>query len=180
MSRPPYTVPEAMQVLGVADKTIRRMLAAGQLKEAGRDAGNRILIDPDTVEAVAVHMGRMVTARQEVREIAPAINANAEASLAAINAFRDVVQQQNQRIFELQQQLADLRAAQKYLPGPGRVQELEAEVQRLKGENERLQALEHEHKEQSAQAPVHPGSQGQDQSTGGIFGGLFRRRRSGG
>ncbi len=38
MTRPPYTVPEAMQVLGVADKTIRRMLAASQLREAGRDA----------------------------------------------------------------------------------------------------------------------------------------------
>ncbi len=173
MSRPPYTVPEAMQVLGVADKTIRRMLAAGQLREAGRDAGNRILIDPETVEGMAVQLGRKVTARQEVREIAPAINANAEASLAAINAFAQVVEQQNQRIFDLQQELAELRAAQRYLPGPGRVQELEADIQRLKAENAQLQ-------QQLDQTRAQPTTQATDQPPAGILAGLFRRRRSDG
>ncbi len=168
MNRPPYTVPEAMQVLGVADKTIRRMLAAGQLREAGRDAGNRILIDPDTVEAAAVQLGRKVTARQEVREIAPAINANAEASLAAINAFTHVVEQQNQRIFELQQELAEMRAAQRYLPGPERVQALEGEVQRLKEENARLQAVIDQTRDQTT-------SHQQNEQPGGFFS-RFRRR----
>lgn len=173
MSRPPYTVPEAMQVLGVADKTIRRMLAAGQLREAGRDAGNRILIDPETVEGMAVQLGRKVTARQEVREIAPAINANAEASLAAINAFAQVVEQQNQRIFELQQELAEARAARKYLPSPEWIREVEAEVQRLREENVRLQ-------QQLDQTRAQPTTQATDQPPAGILGGLFRRRRSDG
>lgn len=78
-----------------------------------------------------MQLGRKVTARQEVRELAPAINANAEASLAAINAFTQVFEQQNQRIFGLQQQLADMRAAQRCLPGPERVRELESEIQAL-------------------------------------------------
>ncbi len=168
MTRPPYTVPEAMQVLGVADKTIRRMLAAGQLREAGRDAGNRILIDPDSVDAAAVQLGRKVTARQEVREIAPAINANAEASLAAINAFTQVVEQQNQRIFELQQELAEMRAAQRYLPGPERVQALEGEVQRLQEENARLQTVIDQTKDQAT-------SQQQNEQPSGFFS-RFRRR----
>ncbi len=159
-----------MQVLGVADKTIRRMLAASQLREAGRDAGNRILIDPDSVDAAAVQLGRKVTARQEVREIAPAINANAEASLAAINAFTHVVEQQNQRIFELQQELADLRAQQRYLPGPERIRELEAEVQRLKDENAKLQ-------QPAVQTTDQPSTQPADQPLSGILGGIFRRMR---
>lgn len=44
MSCPSYTVPGAMQVLGVADQTIRHMLAAQQFQEAGRKPkGARLL-----------------------------------------------------------------------------------------------------------------------------------------
>lgn len=129
MPKTPLTIAEAAQILGVSDKTIRRMLQAGQLKEHSRDAGNRILIIQETIDAAAVAMGRKVTAREEVREIAPALNANAEASLAAVNAFAEMIRERDQRIFELQQELARLEAERKFLPlQQARVDQLEREL----------------------------------------------------
>jgi excisionase family DNA binding protein len=142
MSRPPYTVAEACQALGVSDKTARRLLADKTLREVGRDERGRILIDPASIEVAAVSLGRAVTAREEIRELAPAINDTALANRVAVDALAHVVEQQNQRIYELQQRVAELEAERKYLPPPERVSALEAEVARLHAEAEQRQALD--------------------------------------
>lgn len=142
MPKTPFTIAEASQVLGVSDKTIRRMLQTGQLKEQGRDAGNRILITQESIDAAAVAMGRKVTAREEVREIAPALNANAEASLAAVNAFAEMIRERDQRIFKLQQELAQLEAERKFLPlQQVRVDQLERELAEAQAKIAELQSL---------------------------------------
>jgi excisionase family DNA binding protein len=170
MPKTPFTIAEASQVLGVSDKTIRRMLQAGQLKEYGRDAGNRILITQESLDAAAVAMGRKVTAREEVREIAPALNANAEASLAAVNAFAEMIRERDQRIFELQQELARLEAERKFLPlQQARVDQLERELAEAQTKVADLQALLH-----SDQAPVQDASQEKELGNKGFWRRLFR------
>jgi excisionase family DNA binding protein len=150
MPKTPLTIAEAAQILGVSDKTIRRMIQSRQLKEHGRDAGNRILITQESIDAAAVAMGRKVTAREEVREIAPALNANAEASLAAVNAFAEMIRERDQRIFELQQELARLEAERKFLP-----------LQQV-----RVEQLEHQLAEAEAKIAELQASQITDQTTG--------------
>ncbi len=53
MAKQPLTIEETRRALGVSDSSVRRMLRAVLLKEAGRQAGGGILVDAQSVEAAA-------------------------------------------------------------------------------------------------------------------------------
>ncbi len=142
--RPPLTIPEAAQALAVSDKTIRRMLKEGILTEQARDAGNRILIAAQSIEAAAAQLGR---ARprwpDEPSHSAPLAQPDQLQQLAAM--FSDLMREKDQRIYELQGELAEARAAQKYLPDlaeaeRARARELDQALADAQAEIARLQA----------------------------------------
>src|SRR5919199_540601 len=55
-NRPPLTIDEAIDTLGVSDKTVRRMLKAGILQEQERDPKGRILISALSVDQAATRL----------------------------------------------------------------------------------------------------------------------------
>ena len=110
-TRPPLTVAEATEALAVSDKTIRRMLKEGILKEQGRDAGKRILISPQSIEAAASQLGRKHPMWPEEPMPSPIVQPNELQQLA--NMFLDTIRDKDQRIERLVQENADLRADQK-------------------------------------------------------------------
>jgi Helix-turn-helix domain len=55
-NRPPLTIEEAIDSLGVSDKTVRRMLKAGILQEQERDPKGRILISALSVDQVVARL----------------------------------------------------------------------------------------------------------------------------
>ncbi len=131
------------------------MLDDGTLKEANRDKRGRILITAASVDAAAVAMGRKVVAREEVAEIAPALNAASEASLTAITSLTDLVREQNQRIYELQQRVIELEVERRYLLTSDQVANKDAEIARLRAEVERLTGAQVD----TAQTPAAEASQ---------------------
>src|SRR4051794_12322136 len=122
----PLTIPEAADALAVSDKTIRRMLKAGILEEQTRDAAGRILITARSIEVGAAQLGRKAIGwpEQPTSEHRPAASPAQdieETTLAQpLQMLRDILEGQlrerDRRIEELQGELADVRAAQKYLP----------------------------------------------------------------
>ncbi len=102
-TRPPLTVAEATEALAVSDKTIRRMLKEGILKEQGRDAGKRILISPQSIEAAASQLGRKHPMWPEEPMPSPIVQPNELQQLA--NMFLDTIRDKDQRIERLSVQL---------------------------------------------------------------------------
>jgi excisionase family DNA binding protein len=141
MTKEPLTIQEAAELLTVSERTIRRMLDAGQLAEASRDSRNRIYITPESLDAAAVALGRKKASREEVREIAPTLNSQSAALETAINTFSEMVRERDQRIYELQHDVARLEAERRYLPlQTARVEQLERELAEALAEIERMRA----------------------------------------
>ena len=141
MTKTPLTIQEAAESLTVSERTIRRMLDAGQLVEARRDSRNRIYITPESLDAAAVALGRKKASREEVREIAPTLNSQAAALEQAISTFGDMLRERDQRIYDLQQHVAQLEAERRYLPlQTARVEQLESALAEAQAEIERLNA----------------------------------------
>lgn len=134
--REPYTIPEVMRILAVSDKTVRRMLRAGVLREQGRDPSNRILVDPESVDAAAVALGRVDIHGSEVRrELAPTLNNLSE----MVIGLNQLMVQQNQQLIELARQLGEAQAEARLYPAIAeearqRAQFLERELQRTRQE----------------------------------------------
>jgi excisionase family DNA binding protein len=121
--RSPYTIKEAATLLRVSDKTIRRMLGDGLLKEQSRDHRGRILLTPESVETAAAQQGRYEPPRQPVQDVqalAPTVEALGDVSTALAQAWRE----RDERLIALAEQV-------------GR---LELELEQARAENERLRA----------------------------------------
>src|SRR5688500_2188619 len=104
-NRPSLTVQETMRALGVSDSTVRRMLKEGVLREVQPRRGP-IHIDPTTVDAAAVSLGRAELAGGEMRrELAPTMNTLAE----VVSSLAETIQQQQDRIADLALQLGEAR-----------------------------------------------------------------------
>jgi excisionase family DNA binding protein len=126
--REPYTINEATRILAVSDKTIRRMLKAGVLKEHSRE-GVRILIDPDSVDQAAVALGRADIRGQDVRrELAPTMNNLSE----MVMGLHDMIFRQNERISELSRELGRMEAERELYPRIAA--ERERRIEQLEGE----------------------------------------------
>ncbi len=155
MARPPLTVQETMQALAVSDSTVRRMLKAGQLTEAGRDAAGRILIDPQSVDAAAVGLGRAELAGAEVRrEIVPRLD-----SLATeFGALVAMIERQQETIADLSQQLGAAQAEARLLPVRAELAEQQAVVlqQELEGTRRALDEAQAEIERLQAQPAYAP------------------------
>jgi excisionase family DNA binding protein len=135
MNRPPLTVAEAMRALGVSDSTVRRMLKVDQLREHSRDAGGRILIDPDSVDAAAVALGRAELAGSEVRrELAPTMTTLAE----VVSSLTETIERQQQQITDMAIELGEARATARLLPM--RAEEAEQRATALAADLERTRA----------------------------------------
>ncbi len=140
-NRPPLTVQETMRALGVSDSTVRRMLKEGVLREIQPRHG-AIQIDPHSVDAAAVGLGRAELAGQEVRrELAPTMSTLAE----VVSSLAETIQQQQDRIADLALQLGEARAEVRLLPARAdlaeqRAQALEAELQRTRTDLEHARA----------------------------------------
>src|SRR5919199_2005654 len=102
-----------MHALAVSDSTVRRMLKAGQLTESGRDAAGRILVDPHSVDAAAVSLGRAELAGSEVRrEITPRLDTLSTELAALITTL----ERQQETIQDLSRQLGAAQAEARLLP----------------------------------------------------------------
>jgi hypothetical protein len=128
-NRPALTIAEAVEALSVSDKTIRRMLKEGLLREQARDIAGRILIDPQSIEVAAAQLGRKEPHWPETT-LTPVIPPAADPLQQVANAFADLLHEKDERIYSLQEEIAELRAEQKYLPRmheaeQARVRELE-------------------------------------------------------
>lgn len=138
MVQTPLTIQEAADLLRVSDKTVRRMLDDGSLQEASRDMRGRILITRESLEAAAARSKRTKDSGGETREIAPAPDV-----AMAVSTFAEMVRERDQRIYELTDEIADLRAEQRVRTmqaeaAQARVQQLEQE---LAAANEELAEL---------------------------------------
>ncbi len=137
-TRPALTINETCRALGVSDSTVRRMLTAGQLREQAREPGGRILIDPDSVDAAAVSLGRAELAGSDVRrELAPSMNMLAE----VVSDLTSTIQSQQNKITELAMALGEARAEVRLLPKQAdaaeqRAASLEAELARARADLE--------------------------------------------
>ncbi len=132
-TRLPLTIPEAARALALSEKTVRRMTKAGTLTEQGRDAAGRILITAQSIEAVAAQLDRAAIGWPEhpvsaSSQLTP--YAQPDPLQALGDTFARLLTEKDQRIYTLQDELAQLRAEQKFLP---RISE---------AEHERVQALE--------------------------------------
>ncbi len=105
------TVQETCKRLGISDSTCRRLLRNGVLKEAGRDAGNRILIDAQSVDAAAVAMGRADLAGSEVRREVSTSLARLDDTVAdTVASLAEIIKTQEDRLIELAQELGAAKA----------------------------------------------------------------------
>jgi len=126
-------IAETIKALGISEKTVRRMLKDGMLHEHSRDPRGRILITPESIAAVAEQLAERHQSDQPVASPAPIVLASQTASLDRhIERLASMVDDRDEEIRKLERENAELRTAQKYLPAPGRVQELEQEVTNLR------------------------------------------------
>jgi methyl-accepting chemotaxis protein len=111
--REPYTIPEVMKYLGISESTTRRMIRSGVLKESSRDPHNRILVDPDSVDAAAIALGRVdIQGFDMRRELAPTVNNLSE----MVTSLNQTIQMQNERLISLAQQLGEAKAEARLFP----------------------------------------------------------------
>ncbi len=153
-ARPPLTVQETMQALAVSDSTVRRMLKAGQLVESGRDDAGRILIDPQSVDAAAVGLGRAELAGAEVRrEIVPRLDTLA----TEFGALLATIERQQETIQDLARQLGEAQAEARLLPARAELAEQRATLlqQELEGTRRALDAAQAEIERLRAQPPAY-------------------------
>ncbi len=184
MAKQPLTIEETRRALGVSDSSVRRMLRAGLLKEAGRQPGGRILVDAQSVEAAAVQIGRAELAGSEVRrELGPSVSAMAEtinALLQRLSEQEERMQARDQRLVELAEQLGQARAEARLLPQVNdqlqrRTETLETELDRASRELQEAQTRIAALEQQLAQAGEQVTKQPTDTKKAGIFSKWFNR-----
>jgi chromosome segregation ATPase len=184
MAKQPLTIEETRRALGVSDSSVRRMLRAGLLKEAGRQPGGRILVDPQSVEAAAVQLGRAELAGSEVRrELGPSVSAMAEtinALLQRLGEQEERMQARDQRMIELAEQLGQTRAEARLLPQVNdqlqrRTEVLESELDRASRELQEAQARIAALEQQLAQAGEQVTNQPSEGKKTGFLDRLFGR-----
>jgi len=130
----PRTIEETIKLLGVSEKTVRRMLAGSILHEQERDPRGRILI---SVESIAAAAEQLQERRREPDESQPAdiILASQAATFdRTIERLTQMIDDREAELRNMTTELATLRAEQRYLPAPGRMAELEQENATLKAE----------------------------------------------
>lgn len=130
MSAHSLTVQEACKRLGISDSTCRRLLRSGVLKVASRDAGNRILIDAQSVDAAAVAMGRADLAGSEVRREVSTTLDKLDGTVAALT---EIIKNQEAKMLVLAEQLGAAKAEARLLtmqaePAQQRIATLEQEL----------------------------------------------------
>ncbi|HSH81851.1 MAG TPA: helix-turn-helix domain-containing protein [Herpetosiphonaceae bacterium] len=130
----PLLIDEAIDALGVSDKTVRRMLKSGLLVEYGRDDRGRVLITPSSIEAARQQLTERRAEQDEVRELLPALTTQAELLGRQLDRFTEMIDERDAVIRSLTEELTTLRVERKYLPGPGRVQELEQRIAELESQ----------------------------------------------
>ncbi len=106
MRTEPYTVKEAADVLHVSDKTIRRMIDRGKLKEQGKDEHGRILISAASIEAVGLvsNVSRQESkaeSSQPVEVFLPTILEQDTAGSSTVQQLALVLMEQSRLIAEL-------------------------------------------------------------------------------
>jgi hypothetical protein len=182
MDREPLTIHEATESLGVSDKTIRRMLDTGILKEHSRDPRGRILIDPRTIDAAAVQLGRKKIASdtQAFEAMAPSINAITEATRATqeiVTALVEAMREKDRQMLAQAEEIGRLKAERQLLPAQAEVaQERIAELERRNAEQQaELERLRSQLSE-VVQPPDQVANQPEEGSTIGKF---WRRLRKG-
>jgi excisionase family DNA binding protein len=120
------TIKEAMSYLRLSDSTIRRMLDEGVLKGLGKEKG-RIVIDRNSIEDVALALGRGQLTTQELRrEISPTLKGLAD----LIQGLTQSINQKDERMIELAKELGEAQALARRLPNA------EQEINRLRAELE--------------------------------------------
>ncbi len=135
MTNRPLSIAEAIKVLDVSEKTVRRMLKDGMLHEHSRDPRGRILITPESIAAAAEQIAERRHADEHAATPQPIVLASQTASLdRTIERLTSMLDERDRIIREQTDELATLRTERKYLPAPGRVQELEQEVTNLRAQ----------------------------------------------
>lgn len=142
MTSRPLSIAETIKALGVSEKTIRRMLKDGMLHEHSRDPRGRILITPESIAAAAEQLAERHQADNPTPAASPIVLASQTTSIERVNAglldqLREAQQYAREQVDEirrLERENVELRTAQKLLPSPGRVQELEQEVANLRAQ----------------------------------------------
>lgn len=130
----PLTIAEVVTSLGISEKSVRRMLKAGQLHEHGRDDRGRILITPDSISAAAEQLAERHH-DTAMPAASPIVLASQTTSLDRhIERLTTMLEDRDARINKLIEEVTELKTAQRYLPAPGRVQELEQEVTNLRAQ----------------------------------------------
>jgi hypothetical protein len=125
MAREPLTIPEVLKLLAISDRTVRRMLNAGVLKEQGRDPKGRILIDPVSVDQAAIALGRTEVAGAEVkRDLAPTMNNLSE----MVMGMHEMILRQNEQMMELARRLGEAQAQARLYPAIAHAAEQRAEL----------------------------------------------------
>jgi hypothetical protein len=125
MAREPLTIPEVLKLLAISDRTVRRMLNAGVLKEQGRDPKGRILIDPVSVDQAAIALGRTEVAGAEVkRDLAPTMNNLSE----MVMGMHEMILRQNEQMMELARRLGEAQAEARLYPTIAHAAEQRAEL----------------------------------------------------
>lgn len=184
MAKQPLTIEETRRALGVSDSSVRRMLRAGLLKEAGRQPGGRILVDPQSVEAAAVQLGRAELAGSEVRrELGPSMAAMTDtinALLQRLAEQEERIQAREQRLIDLAEQLGQARAEARLLPQVNdqlqrQTQTLESQLQSTSQELQDAQARIAALEQQLAQAGEQVTSQPSEGKKPGFLDRLFGR-----
>jgi hypothetical protein len=137
MRTEPYTVKEAADVLHVSDKTIRRMIDRGNLKEQGKDEHGRILISAVSVDAVGQvskvsRQESKAESRQPVEVFLPTVLEQDTASSSTVQQLALVLMEQSKLIAELGERAG--RAEERADQAEERATQLEQELQEAHAE----------------------------------------------
>lgn len=132
MTNQPLTIEDTINVLGVSDKTVRRMLKDGLLVEHSRDARGRVLVDPSSItraaEQIAARKGD--TDRQHEIQLA----SQSETLNTTIQRFTEMVNDRDDTILRLTEEVAILRTERQYMVSHDQARELERKIMELEAE----------------------------------------------
>src|SRR5919202_5652364 len=124
-NRPPLTIEEAIDTLGVSDKTVRRMLKAGILQEQERDPKGRILLSALSIDQAATrlteqrkHDGHSEWLPAQAVAQTTALERAVETLTGMLERREDMIDELQRLIRQQDHELAELRAERKYLPSP--------------------------------------------------------------
>lgn len=107
------TIAEAIDFLGVADKTVRRMIDAGELVEHERDSRGRIYLTPASLNAAAERLAHQRGDTE--RESSIVLASQAAIMDRALERHSVIVQEQHERIIALTEEVTTLRTEHQYM-----------------------------------------------------------------